>query len=401
MSDTAEDAVPADANRPAEDGFGDQDAEDAVDDGDADADRGGGKLLTDLADVLRQAGLGVTEVDGWQRRERGGQGYSRGPVGIIVHHTASPSSWDGQNDVNYLATGCDVAPMANLYLQRTGQWWVIAAGATNTNGKGGPYGPLPANSANSRVIGIEAANNGLGEAWPDVMQDSYTAGVAALAKHYSINVQNVIAHHEWAPTRKVDPAGPSRFGSINASKSWDMDQFRQEVNQKLGGQAVPVAVPPPATRTAAPTGNTYVVQPGDAWWSIAAKTLGDAAHNWTVLADANGGQDRVLHPGMVLTIPGGAPVAGATTPGAGAAAAAGPMPAFPGEAKAGDHGPIVLAWQEALIAAGVISDNPANRDSSYGDGMTKAVLKLQQSWGWSDADGKAGEHTWRKLHGGD
>jgi hypothetical protein len=33
--------------------------------------------------------------------------------------------------------------------------------------------------------------------------------------------------------------------------------------------------------------------------------------------------------------------------------------------------------------------------------MTKAVLKLQQSWGWSDADGKAGEHTWRKLHGGD
>src|SRR5262249_48632377 len=133
------------------------------------------------------------------------------------------------------------------------------------------------------------------------------------------------------------------------------------------GQAVPVAAPPQTAKPAAPAGNTYVVQPGDAWWSVAAKTLGDPAHNWTVLADANGGQDRVLHPGMVLTIPGGAPVATATTSGApaGGAAAAGPMPAFPGDAKAGDHGPVVLAWQEALIAAGVISDNPANRDSSY------------------------------------
>jgi hypothetical protein len=32
--------------------------------------------------------------------------------------------------------------------------------------------------------------------------------------------------------------------------------------------------------------------------------------------------------------------------------------------------------------------------------MYKAVLRLQRSWDWSDADGVAGRHTWTKLHGG-
>jgi hypothetical protein len=60
----------------------------------------------------------------------------------------------------------------------------------------------------------------------------------------------------------------------------------------------------------------------------------------------------------------------------------------------------VLAWQKALIARGVIADTPANHDAHFGSGMTKAVLRLRQSWGWTDADGVAGEHTWRKLQGG-
>jgi len=49
----------------------------------------------------------------------------------------------------------------------------------------------------------------------------------------------------------------------------------------------------------------------------------------------------------------------------------------------------------------VIADTQGNHDGVYGEGMEKAVLKLQQSWGWTDADGKAGAHTWRKLFGGD
>jgi hypothetical protein len=61
---------------------------------------------------------------------------------------------------------------------------------------------------------------------------------------------------------------------------------------------------------------------------------------------------------------------------------------------------VVLAWQEALIAHGVIRDAAANRDQHYGKGMRNAVERLQRSWGWDDADGVAGKHTWSKLHGG-
>ncbi len=70
---------------------------------------------------------------------------------------------------------------------------------------------------------------------------------------------------------------------------------------------------------------------------------------------------------------------------------------FPGEAKLGMKGPIVVAWQEALILHGIIADNEDNHDGDYGEGMEKAVLRLQRSWGWSDADGIAGTGTWRRL----
>jgi hypothetical protein len=376
-----------DASRVAVDAFADCDPLDAVDSRDPPPGTTprGGRVLLDLADVLRRAGVRVREVDGWQQRQRGGTGYGQvDPIGIVVHHTASSSGWDGQPDVNFLALECDVAPMSNLYVDRSGQWWVLAGGATNTNGTGGPWGPIPLDSANSRVIGIEAGNNGVGESWPDVMQDAYVAGVAALADAYGVEAGNILAHHEWAPTRKVDPAGPSRFGSINGSHSWDMDRFRAAVNQ---ARSRPSPVRPNASRPPA-TANTYLVRPGDSWWSIAERTMGDPIRDWRVLAGANGGPDRQLHPGDVLTIPGG----GAGSPG---------LPRFPGEAKLHDHGRVVLAWQKALIARGVISDNAGNRDSDYGDGMFKAVLRLQRSWGWSDADGVAGKHTWSRLHGGD
>jgi LysM repeat protein len=224
-----------------------------------------------------------------------------------------------------------------------------------------------------------------------VMQDAYVAGVAALADGYRIEPGNVLSHQEWAPTRKVDPAGPSRFGSINSSHTWNMDEFRAAVNEARGGPGPikPTPAKPPPTKT---NGNTYVVKPGDSWWKITALTMGDPSRNWRTLADANGGPGRQLHPGQVLWIRGAG--------GPPAPPAPGGVPSFPGKATLDDRGPVVLAWQKALIAHGVISDSPANRDSHYGQGMFKAVMRLQKSWEWADADGVAGKHTWRRLHGG-
>ncbi len=47
---------------------------------------------------------------------------------------------------------------------------------------------------------------------------------------------------------------------------------------------------------------TTTALPGEGWISIAARALGDSKR-WRELAAVNGGEDRVLHPGDVLTLP--------------------------------------------------------------------------------------------------
>jgi N-acetylmuramoyl-L-alanine amidase len=192
----------------------------------------GSKYLTDLADVLRSAGVRVTEYSGWQTRARGSGGYDSGrPTHVMVHHTASPPSWDGQKDASYCATGDEDAPLSNLYIDRSGLVWVLAAGATNTNGSGQDTwgGGVPENSMNSYAIGIEAGNNGVGESWPTVQQDAYVKMVRALMAHYNIPINHVRSHFEWAPDRKTDPAGQSRFAS--GSAKWNMNAFRNECSE--------------------------------------------------------------------------------------------------------------------------------------------------------------------------
>jgi N-acetylmuramoyl-L-alanine amidase len=186
------------------------------------------RYLLELADVVRGAGLVCHTVDGWETRARASGGYLDGrPTHVMIHHTASPASWDGQPDVDYIATGADIAPISNLYLSRAGEVWVIAAGATNTNGSGCDSwgGGVPDDSMNSYAIGIEAGNDGVGELWPAEQQSAYLTLVRALCAAYDIPQGHVRAHWEWTG-RKIDPAGPSRFAS---SGSWDMEAFRAEL----------------------------------------------------------------------------------------------------------------------------------------------------------------------------
>jgi len=143
----------------------------------------------------------------------------------MVHHTASPPSWSGQRDADYCTVQDSDAPLANLCLDRDGVVWVCAAGATNTNGKGKDTwgGGVPENSMNSYAIGIEA-NGGYGSDWPKVQTDAYVTLINGLCSRYGIPANNVRGHFEWAPTRKVDPAGPSPWATGNAS--WNMLGFR-------------------------------------------------------------------------------------------------------------------------------------------------------------------------------
>lgn len=218
--------------------FGDFEPDDAVDWIDTHPVlRGSERYLIGMADVIRAAGLEVVEVDGWQQRARGSGGYDgTAPWCVMWHHTASNTS--PENDVGYICYGCPDAPVANLYLARDGVVWVCAAGATNTNGQGGPFmtssGVVPVDRMNEYAVSIEAANDGLGELWPRVQIDAYFRLSLALTNWLGLPPDDVCTHAAWT-TRKIDPAraeaveGPWQPRSVNSSGTWSLDDIVDEL----------------------------------------------------------------------------------------------------------------------------------------------------------------------------
>jgi hypothetical protein len=192
--------------------------------------------LHDLPDWLEVAGLDVRTWDGWETRSRSSGGYDA-IYGVVVHHTASNTEPD--NDCHWEWEASDDRPIGAMLLDRTGRVTVGAAGATNCAGKGGPWttsvGTVPLDKGNAYTISIEAANSGTGETWPTVQLDAYTVLVATLCDRVGLDPRrDIAAHFEWAPTRKIDPAGPPRYASGGAS--WDMEAFRADVAACSGGE---------------------------------------------------------------------------------------------------------------------------------------------------------------------
>lgn len=198
--------------------------------------------ITDLVQILRDAGLTVMEnddTDGWQTRSRSSGGFPEMPLGIQWHHTASTASPEA--DVNYQVNGQD-SPIGNLLLDREGRYWPIAAGAANTAGKGGPLtlsrGTVAKDNANATTFAIEAANNGLGEMWPEVQINSYFTGSNALNAYFGNQPDDIFTHGLGAgdgwTDRKIDPAtswavqGPWKPTSTNTSGTWNQQDIRDE-----------------------------------------------------------------------------------------------------------------------------------------------------------------------------
>jgi hypothetical protein len=207
------------------------------------------RYLVELVEVLEAAGLNVIAVDGWETRARGSGGYDGDrPWAILWHHTASQTT--PENDVGYICYGCPDAPVANLYLARTGEVWVCAAGATNTNGKGGPYttsrGVVPVDQMNTHAVSIEAANAGTGETWPQVQIDAYFTIANALAAAYGLDpALDNVSHAAWTPGRKIDPAvaaavqGPWQPASSTTAGTWALTDIQHEAARRAS------STPPP------------------------------------------------------------------------------------------------------------------------------------------------------------
>ncbi|MEU5946321.1 N-acetylmuramoyl-L-alanine amidase [Micromonospora sp. NPDC047465] len=183
--------------------------------------------LTWLPEVLRAAGLTVHGASGWN--ERGSSSW--GPIeGITIHETRGSRTSTDAGEIRVLIHGSNSAPppIAQLYLSRSGEWWVIASGRCNHNlvGWAGPNRGL----GNSRLLGIEA-QHAAGEAWTARQYDSYVRGVAALVRHLRIPVGRVAGHKEHQPWPA--PAGQT---STKSDPEFDMTKFRRDVAARLTGE---------------------------------------------------------------------------------------------------------------------------------------------------------------------
>jgi peptidoglycan hydrolase-like protein with peptidoglycan-binding domain len=205
--------------------------------------------LTWLPQVLKDSGLKVALINGWENRGHGDVGKI---VGVMCHHTATPGKKANMPTLKTLIQGrSDLSgPLAQLGLGRDGTYYVIAAGRCNHAGIGHWKGVTKGNSS---FIGIEAENTGLADdsPWPDVQMNAYQRGVAAILAHIGQSDDFCAGHKEFAlpPGRKDDP-------------SFDMIAFRSAVAAILSGTAPdPALIPAVEPSTGASAGRPTLRRP--------------------------------------------------------------------------------------------------------------------------------------------
>lgn len=227
-----------------------------------------GKIwLHDLPKWIKDWGLPVTTHPGWELRSRGSGGYEA-LRGIGTHHDASGARTSDAAAESWMwsATGGD-QPIGAIRLRRSGVIVVGAAGATNTQGKGGPLvgsrGTIPLNDGNRYLVAIEAANDGVGEPWPRDQLTNYLELCACLCEHLDLDPARDIWGHAGyvapsAPGRKIDPAGPTpaypTLGGTTGARTWRDADFRALVIEALKPDPGP-SLPTPGTNPTPSTGN--------------------------------------------------------------------------------------------------------------------------------------------------
>ena len=200
--------------------------------------------LDRLAALLRGDGVEVDILPGAQGRSArmfASTGYKRGCQAIVEHHTGGSGMYP-ESDIGYILNGKgDGYVISNAYTWRTKKKiTLIASGPTYTEGSGGPLGLIPANGGNSVAFSNEIASPGAAQSpYPEFQQNA----VASFAFHAANLAAEIwgwpddpfgptrsFSHFEWAPGRKIDPRGVSRWSPQGGM--WDMDQFRSELRSR-------------------------------------------------------------------------------------------------------------------------------------------------------------------------
>lgn len=157
------------------------------------------------ADAFRKHGLQVIEHDGWKSR---GRPYTFEPHAVIFHHTASSRAGGPAPAIGTVTFGRPgiPGPLCQILVDRLGRVHMIAAGYANHGGYGGPWGDIPADSANRYSVGIEVENDGVGEPWSPQVKETVAKTSAILLHRFNRAPFYCFGHKEWTP-RKIDPNG--------------------------------------------------------------------------------------------------------------------------------------------------------------------------------------------------
>lgn len=187
-------------------------------------------LATELANWLRDAGLRVEEVAGWQGR---GHGELRNDVAnmvVVDHHTAGGPNGRAPSLSTCLYGVPGVpGPLCNVMQTRESDgndvFMVLASGVSYNAGTGGWAGV----SGNWSTIGLEVEHTGV-DPYPNNRADLTQRFNAAVLKGFgqpdgSRNCQ----HFEWSDTGKID------IGTPKVDANW----FRQKTTEYMHGGAPP------------------------------------------------------------------------------------------------------------------------------------------------------------------
>jgi hypothetical protein len=217
-----------------------------------------GSLYYPWADIASDAGINVKVTNtnaGWERRARSSGGFSATPLGTMWHHAASSTSTSDEACVNYQVRGNPDNPVGNGTLGRNGDFWPIAGGASNCSGKGGPWafsrGTCGQDAGNTTLVNFEVNNNGVGEPWSTQLIDNYFKLSNAINAFLGNQATDIVGHHHYTPSRKIDPAtasgvqGPWKPRSCSSSGTWNLDDMKNECARRAGAAPAPGPGPGP------------------------------------------------------------------------------------------------------------------------------------------------------------
>ncbi|MBO0743620.1 MAG: N-acetylmuramoyl-L-alanine amidase [Candidatus Dormibacteraeota bacterium] len=198
-------------------------------------------MITNLAQVLRNAGLTVVEIDGWRTRRRPG---AFNPVGVMWHHTGSSANGRAYA-AGILVTGrSDLpGPLCQLSIDRQGVVYVIAAGRANHAGSARANGSVASGDGNTLYIGIEFQISGT-EPWTQVQRQAGIRVTVAILRNVTRTSERTVAgHFETSTTGKWDPGDPNGV-QFRDKRVLDMSRVRADVAATLKGSGANVAQKP-------------------------------------------------------------------------------------------------------------------------------------------------------------